>query len=66
MTKQNDPDELRGRLHLSREAIRALPPLDRGDEAIQAIIEGAIKAVKLFEEDTTGPPNHRDSQSSGP
>ena len=36
---------------LTRAVLEALPPLDRGDEAIAAAIEGLLDAVELLQQD---------------
>jgi len=50
MTEQTDPADRNGIL-LAREVIGALPPLDREDEAIAAVIEGMLAAAELLQGD---------------
>jgi hypothetical protein len=54
---------------LTREVLRALPPLDRSDEAIKAMVEGMLRAAELLEKDdigTTEPQSHTEySNRSG-
>jgi len=39
---------------LTREVLEALPPLDRSDEAIKAMVEGMLVATMVLEEDDIG------------
>jgi len=36
---------------LTQNVIQALPPLDHGDEAIKATVEGMLEAAELLRED---------------
>jgi len=51
MTERSDPGGRGSGVRLTKEVLRALPPLDRADEATQAIIEGTILAAELLEAD---------------
>jgi hypothetical protein len=53
MTERNNPVDLKSRIGWTREVLRALPPLDREDEAMAAIIEGMLKAAELLQEGDT-------------
>jgi hypothetical protein len=51
MTELSDPADQDDGIELTREVLRALPPRDRGDKAVQAIVEGVLEAAELLEAD---------------
>jgi hypothetical protein len=51
MTEPSEPANQDDGVGLTREVLRALPPLGRGDKAVQAIVEGMLEAVELLQED---------------
>ena len=51
MNEPNDQGNQDDGVALTREVLRALPPLTREDEAAAGIIEGMLKATELLQED---------------
>jgi hypothetical protein len=48
---RTDLDRIVEGVRLTRKVLEALPPLDREDEAISAVIEGMLVAANVLEED---------------
>ena len=54
MTEGTDPGDRESGVRLTREVLRAVPPLTREDEAIASIVEGLLKAAQLLHKDDNG------------
>jgi hypothetical protein len=54
VAERTDLDRIGGGVRLTREVLGTLPPLDRGDEAVKATVEGLLAAAELLEEDDIG------------
>jgi hypothetical protein len=54
VTERTDLDRIGGGVRLTREVLRALPPLSREDEAVAAIVQGMMTAAELLQEDDIG------------
>jgi hypothetical protein len=54
VANRNDLDRIGGGVRLTREVLRALPPLSAEDEATAAIIKGMLTAAELLEQDDIG------------
>jgi len=54
VAERTDPDQLEDGVRLTRKVLEALPPLDRSDEAIKAMVEGMLVAAELLHEDDIG------------
>jgi hypothetical protein len=55
VTERTEPGHLEDGVWLTRKVLRALPPLNREDEAVAAIMAGTLKAAELLQEDDIGP-----------
>ena len=51
MTESSDAANQDDGVELTREVLRALSPLDRGDEAVAAVVEGMLEAVEVLQAD---------------
>jgi hypothetical protein len=51
MTERTGAGDRESGVRLTREVLRALPPLSREDEAMAAVIEGMLVAAELLQED---------------
>lgn len=51
MTELTDPGPLEDGIGVTRKVIEALPPIDHEGEAVQAVVEGMIRAAELLQQD---------------